>query len=96
MPVVKSSILKWARESAGLSLEEAAAKVGIRDARGVSGEDRLPALETEEGEVSRPVLLKIAKVYRRPLVSFYLDEPPERGDRGEDFRTLPDARRPVI
>ncbi|QNE05240.1 ImmA/IrrE family metallo-endopeptidase [Croceicoccus marinus] len=90
MPVVKPSILRWARESAGLSLEEAAAKVGIRDARGVPGEDRLLALETEEGEVSRPVLLKMAKVYRRPLVSFYLEEPPVRGDRGEDFRTLPD------
>lgn len=90
MPNVKPSILSWARASAGLSLEEAAAKVGIGDARGVSGEDRLHALETEEGEVSRPVLLKMAKVYRRPLISFYLDEPPMRGDRGEDFRTLPD------
>lgn len=99
MTVVKPSILKWARESAGLSLEEAAAKVGIRDARGVSGEDRLLALETEDGEVSRPVLLKMAKVYRRPLVSFYLEEPPVRGDRGEDFRTLPDqhtAGEPIV
>ena len=90
MPTVKPSILKWARESAGLSLEEAAAKVGINAARGVSGADRLLALETEEAEVSRPVLLKMAKIYRRPLVSFYLQAPPARGDRGEDFRTLPD------
>jgi Zn-dependent peptidase ImmA (M78 family)/transcriptional regulator with XRE-family HTH domain len=88
--MVKPSILQWARESAGLSLEDAAAKVGINAARGVSGAYRLLALETEEGEVSRPVLLKMAKNYRRPLVSFYLDEPPARGDRGEDFRTLPD------
>lgn len=90
MPVVTPSILRWARESAGLSLEEAAAKVGINASRGDSGADRLLALETEKGEVSRPVLLKMAKIYRRPLVSFYLDEPPARGDRGEDFRTLPD------
>lgn len=90
MPVVKPSILRWARESAGLSLEEAAVKVGINAARGVSGADRLLALETEEGEVSRAVLLKMAKIYRRPLVSFYLGGPPARGDRGEDFRTLPD------
>lgn len=90
MPLVQPTILRWARESAGLCLEEAARKVGIRDARGVSGEDRLQALETEEGEVSRPVLLTMAKVYRRPLVSFYLEAPPVRGDRGEDFRTLPD------
>jgi len=90
MPVVKPSILRWARESAGLSLEEAAAKVGINGARGVSGADRLLALESEEGNISRPVMLKMVKVYRRPLVSFYLNEPPVRGDRGEDFRTLPD------
>ena len=90
MPVVKPSILQWARDSAGLSVEEAAAKVGINAAGGISGADRLLALETEEGTVSRPVLLKMAKAYRRPLVSFYLNEPPVRGDRGEDFRTLPD------
>src|SRR3546814_6821871 len=72
MPRIKPSILKWARESAGLSLEEAAPKVGINDARGQSGAERLLALETAEGDVSRPVLLKMAKVYRRPLVSFYM------------------------
>lgn len=92
MPLVKPSILQWARESAGLSLEEAAARVGINAARSVSGADRLLSLETEESEVSRPVLLKMAKIYRRPLVSFYLNEPPTRGDRGEDFRTLPDRQ----
>ena len=81
MPIVRPSILIWARESAGLSLEEAAAKVGINDARGVSGADRLGTLETDEGEVSRAVLLKMAKAYRRPLVSFYLSEPPRRGDK---------------
>lgn len=90
MPTVNPAILKWARESAGLSLEEAAVKVGLNAARGFSGADRLLTLETEEGEISRPVLLKMAKVYRRPLVSFYLNKPPVRGDRGEDFRTLPD------
>lgn len=90
MPMVEPSILQWARESAGLSLEDAAARVGINAARGISGADRLLALETEKGDVSRPVLLRMAKIYRRPLVTFYLDEPPSRGDRGEDFRTLPD------
>ena len=31
----------------------------------------------------------MAKTYRRPLVVFYLAEPPQTGDRGQDFRTLP-------
>jgi Zn-dependent peptidase ImmA (M78 family) len=30
----------------------------------------------------------MAKVYRRALLTFYLPVPPQRGDRGEDFRTV--------
>ncbi|MGB8421617.1 ImmA/IrrE family metallo-endopeptidase [Paraburkholderia sp.] len=41
---------------------------------------------------SRPLLLKMAKQYRRPLLTFYLQRPPERSERGEDFRTLPGDR----
>jgi Zn-dependent peptidase ImmA (M78 family) len=32
----------------------------------------------------------MAKLYHRPLLTFYMSAPPLRGDRGEDFRTLPD------
>jgi hypothetical protein len=47
------------------------------------------AMELGEDEPTRPVLLKMAKTYRRPLLVFYLAEPPRTGDRGQDFRTLP-------
>lgn len=90
MPTVKPEILVWARETAGLSLEEAAHRLGIKEARGIAGEDRLAALERGEGNVSRPTVLKMSKQYRRPLLTFYLGAPPRRGDRGEDFRTLPE------
>ncbi len=33
----------------------------------------------------------MAKQYRRPLVAFYLAGPPRKGDRGQDFRTLPEG-----
>ncbi len=56
----------------------------------MAGADRLHTFEEQEGVVSRPTLLKMAKVYRRPLLTFYLSEPPRRGDRGEDYRNLPD------
>jgi len=36
------------------------------------------------------LLLRMSKQYHRPLLTFYLDKPPSIGDRGEDFRTLPD------
>ncbi|WP_236693713.1 ImmA/IrrE family metallo-endopeptidase [Robbsia andropogonis] len=35
----------------------------------------------------------MTKLYRRPLLVFYLNEPPQKAERGEDFRTLPVARR---
>ncbi|MEJ2380688.1 MAG: hypothetical protein P8076_05805 [Gammaproteobacteria bacterium] len=40
--------------------------------------------------MTRPLLLKISKVYRRPLIVFYLETPPPKGDRGQDFRQLPE------
>jgi Zn-dependent peptidase ImmA (M78 family) len=39
------------------------------------------------------LLEKMAKAYRRPLVTFYLKERPIPGDRGQDFRTLPGEKR---
>ncbi len=89
MPKVNPSILRWARETAGLTLEDAAQKVGLGEARGVAGSDRLALLEAGDSEPTRPMLLKMAVQYRRPLLTFYLAEPPAVAARGEDFRTLP-------
>ncbi len=89
MPRVNPEILRWARETAGLSISEATSKLGIREARGVSPVDRLIELESGESLPTRPVLVKMAKQYRRPLLTFYLSTPPRSGDRGRDFRTLP-------
>ena len=35
------------------------------------------------------MLAKMAKQYRRPLVTFYLGAPPRRNEHGTDFRTFP-------
>ena len=67
-------------------------KVGIRDARGMVAVDRLAELERGEKEPTRPTLVKMARHYRRPLLAFYLTAPPQRSDRGADFRTLPVER----
>ncbi len=88
-------IFEWARSTAGLSLEEAAHAIGLKDAHGVSGPNRLGLLEAGKEEPSRPTLVKMAKAYRRPLLVFYLDEPPKKGDRGQDFRTLPGGVEPL-
>ena len=83
MPIVNPKILKWARETAGMTLEEAA------QALDVTRPQRLEELELGKEQPSRPLLLRMAKEYRRPLLTFYLSNPPGRGDRGQDFRTLP-------
>lgn len=95
MVSVNPEILVWARETAGLSPEEAADKLQISDARGVPAVVRLRQLEEGQEQPSRPLLLKMAKQYRRPLLTFYMARPPLKGDRGQDFRTLPDRESPA-
>ena len=89
MPAVNPEILVWARKTAGLTLDDAARRVGIRDARGMAAADRLALLERGEKEPARPVLVRMARQYRRPLLVFYLTRPPKKSDFGTDFRTLP-------
>ena len=92
MTEMNPEILTWARQTAGLTREEAVRKLGIRDVRGVAAVDRLAALEAGENEPTRPLLIKMAKQYRRPLLTFYLRSPPRKADRGADFRSLPGDR----
>jgi Zn-dependent peptidase ImmA (M78 family)/transcriptional regulator with XRE-family HTH domain len=88
MPKVNPDILTWARESAGLSLDEAAAKLGL------SGPDRLEALERGEQNPTRRQLVRMSEKYHRPLLTFYLANPPQRSNKGQDFRTLPEGEVP--
>ena len=76
MPRSNPQVLTWARETAGLSLAEAADAITLNTARGVTGADRLAAMERGEVDPSRPLLLRMAHKYRRPLLVFYLDRPP--------------------
>ncbi len=89
MPAINPKILIWARETAGMSLEDAADAIDLKPARGQSGAERLTALEVGKVQPSPALLRRMAERYRRPLVVFYLKEPPQRGERGEDFRRIP-------
>jgi len=79
---VEPAVLKWARESAGLSIEEVARRVGTTIEtvmRWESGE-RQPTLRTLE---------KLSVFYKRPLAVFFLPEPPQEPPLPTDFRVLP-------
>src|ERR1017187_413851 len=82
-------IFTWARNTAGLSADEAAHALGFNNTNDRSAAERLRALEAGDEEPSRSVLVRMAKAYRRSLLVFYLAEPPRTGDRGQDFRTVP-------
>ncbi len=91
MPHVNPQILVWARETAGYDLSVAAKKLQLTHSNNASAEEKLAAYENGGKVPSRPMLLKMSKQYRRPLLTFYLEAPPTRADRGEDFRTFPNA-----
>jgi Zn-dependent peptidase ImmA (M78 family)/transcriptional regulator with XRE-family HTH domain len=74
-------VFRWARESAGITPEEAARAIGVVPAS-------LRAIEDGKKTPSRSNLANMARAYRRSLITLYLASPPKKGDRGEDFRTV--------
>ena len=87
MPRVFPEVLIWARETASLSLEEAAKKLGV-SAR------RLAEFEAGEREPTRNQLAAMAKRYHRPLLTFYLPKTPNAVEPTHDFRSLPEQPPP--
>ena len=88
MVAVNPKNLIWARETAGLSLEEAAKKLNLGDTKKHTAVEKLELLERGEREPSPAQLSKMSEKYRQPLLAFYLHQPPRKSDRGQDFRTL--------
>jgi len=87
MPTINPRILTWARESAGLSVEEAAKSIGLT---GRNATERLAEMEAGKLDPTRRQIGEMARAYRRPLLTFYLAAPPSAGKRAHDFRTLAD------
>lgn len=77
---VNPALLRWARCTAGLSLTDAVVRAKItrlcKDKEPVTAEDRLAFWEEGRTSPSLPQLKALAKVYCRPLVTFFLPEPP--------------------
>lgn len=79
---VKAELLRWARTSIGLTVEEAASELGV-------GRDQLAEWETGYVLPSIPQLREMSRVYRRPLAAFYLSRPPTDFNVPHDFRRIP-------
>ena len=91
MPKVNPAIMVWARETAGLTQGEAATKLGFQNSSRSSAVEKLAFIERGQKEPSRSQVARMAGQYRRPLLTFYLSKPPQKSNRGVDFRTLPQS-----
>jgi Zn-dependent peptidase ImmA (M78 family)/transcriptional regulator with XRE-family HTH domain len=81
--LVKPKLLVWARESAGLSLVQAAERTKFEV-------ERLKAWESEEADTSPSIaqLRKLGEAYKRPIAVFFLSEPPQGFAAHREFRRL--------
>lgn len=87
---VNPALLRWAREEAGLSLEQAVQRAGIADTKKRTAIERLQEWETNQAAPTRTQAENLAKAYYRPVLTFYLRAPPAQAKQIPDFRAIGD------
>lgn len=81
--LVNPALLKWARESAGMSIEDASQRLRI-------SADRLRSWEAGAASLTVKQLWKVTNVYKQSFAAFYLPEaPPVFRPPLKDYRRLP-------
>jgi len=93
MANLNPDVLVWARETAGLTLEQAAKKLQFKDSTASTAAEKLGKYEAGEKQPSKSLIGKMVSVYRRPLITFYLNKIPKKDEGVEDFRTLPEREK---
>ena len=83
---VNPAVLRWARETAGYSIEDVVDKIKRKHVTVEVVQD----WEAGNASPSYPQLEKLAyEIFKRPLALFFFPEPPEEETPGQSFRTLP-------
>ena len=81
---VNPEVLRWAREKAGLSIEEIA----------YSFRKEIEVISSWESGEAVPTYNQLEKLayslYKRPIALFFFPSPPDEPDPGKSFRTLPE------
>lgn len=85
---ISSALFRWARETAGLPLELAAKRIGVKA-------DRLQEWEGVQALPTPRQLEKAADAYKRPVASFFLPAPPDEPPLPIDFRAPNVTNRPL-
>jgi Zn-dependent peptidase ImmA (M78 family)/transcriptional regulator with XRE-family HTH domain len=84
---VTPDVLRWARESIGYPLEEAARRIDVRP-------EKLERAEQGEVLLTLRQAEKAANVYDRPLAALFLPAPPVEEAQETQYRRLPGAPEP--
>jgi Zn-dependent peptidase ImmA (M78 family) len=84
---VTPEVLRWARQSIGYEVGEAAARIGVKP-------EKLEGAETGDLMLTLRQAEKAAAVYERPLAALFLPEPPLEEPQEAQFRRLPGAPSP--
>jgi Zn-dependent peptidase ImmA (M78 family)/transcriptional regulator with XRE-family HTH domain len=79
--LVKPPLLAWARDRAGLAIDDVATKVD-------EDPDRIRRWEKGEEQPTLAQVRKLGDIYKRPLAVFFLPEPPKDFDPQREFRRL--------
>lgn len=79
--MVDPALLRWARETAGLSVEDGAKRAGTT-------EEKLSSWEKAEARLTARQLERLADLYKRPVATFFMPEPPIEPPLPVDFRLL--------
>lgn len=79
---VNPGVLKWARETSGATVQEAAKRLKVPSAT-------FSRWESAETQITLSQLRELAGYFKRPLAAFLLPSPPKEPDPPTDFRVLP-------
>lgn len=88
------AILVWAREQSGMSVADVAelAKISpLKSKKGIGGKTSVERLIDWETGIDTPTfaqLQALAKVFQRPIMTFFLNKPPAVSTKLVDFRTI--------
>lgn len=83
---INPEIIKWARESAGWSLEEISKKLKL-------SEKEYKEIESGKKKPTFKQLELMAKYFKRPVAVFFLPEPPKEKPITTAFRVLPKSEK---
>ena len=87
--LITPSVMKWARKTAGMSVEDAATRFVVKSVAKNITPETVKSWESGKAAPTYLQLEKIAAIYHQPIIVFYLRKPPEEDTIKSEFQFLP-------